>query len=87
MGDYRGDHYGAVENAINAISSIQEFIAMATQQTDVAMGAILSATGSTQIESAQNAMNFIAGTRDKLEETYAATEQAVAELHRYQEGF
>jgi hypothetical protein len=77
----------AAFSAIDAVALLQEHLAMATQQTDVAMGSILSATGSTEVESARNALDFIAGIREQLTEIYGMSEAAVAELRRYMGGF
>ncbi len=87
MSDYRGEHFGAVHAAIDAVGRLQELLAMATEQCDVAVGAILVSTGSTEVESARNAMDFIAGSKDRLDEIYGATQAAVAELERYAGGF
>jgi hypothetical protein len=45
---------------------------MATEQCDVAVGAVLMSTGATRIESARNAMDFIAGARDRIDEILRA---------------
>lgn len=87
MSDYRGEHYGSVHAAIDAVGRLQELLAMATEQCDVAVGAILASTGSTEVESARNAMDFIAGSKDRIDEIYGATQAAVAELERYVGGF
>jgi hypothetical protein len=87
MGDYRGEHFGAVHAAIDAVAVLQERLAMATEQSDVALGAILACTGSTQVESGTNALNFIAGIKDRIDECFGVAEQAIAELHRYAGGF
>jgi hypothetical protein len=60
---------------------------MATEQRDVALGAILACTGSTQVESGQNALNFVSGVRERLDEAFNMCQAAVAELQRYAGGF
>lgn len=87
MSDYREQHSGAVAASIDAISRLQELLAVATEQCDVAMGAILSATGSSEVESARNAMEFIAGCKTRIDETYSMAHGAVEELRRYGGGF
>lgn len=87
MSDYRGQHSDAVNAAIIEVAKLQEYIAMATEQCDVAVGAILVSTGATQVESARNAMDFIAGCKDRLDEMYGITMNAVLELERYRGGF
>jgi hypothetical protein len=87
MGDFRGQHWEATHAAIDAVGVLQERLAMATEQSEVALGAVLACTGSTQVESGQNALNFLAGIKDRIEECFGVAEQAVAELQRYAGGF
>lgn len=87
MGDYRGEHFGATQAAIEAVAIMQEHIAMATERGGEALAAIQAAVGDSQIESANNATQFIAGTLERLSECYGVTVQAVSELQRYAGGF
>jgi hypothetical protein len=87
VGDYRGDHLGAVFAALDAIGELQGILASASEQCDVAMGAVIGATGAAEVESAQNAMNFIQGARERLVEVFGMTNAAVEELRRYGGGF
>lgn len=87
MSDPWGQHAAAVNAAIDAVGSLQERISVATEACDVAMGAILACTGSSNVESAVNAMNFIQGIKARLDEMFGASQLAVEELERYQRGF
>lgn len=87
MSDYRGMHFEAAGSAINAIGELQELFAAATDKCEQVIGAILEATGSTETESASNAMNAIQGVRQQIDELFGMTNLAVEEMRRYQGGF
>lgn len=87
MSDAWGAHQAAVANAIDAIGRVQEAISMGTEQCDQATGAILSAVGSTNVESAVNAMQYLQEVKARLDETFAISQQAVEECERYGRGF
>lgn len=81
-------HRLAVNNAAHAIGEVQEAIAIVTDRQESAMGAVIMAVGQTpNVESAQNAMNFMARVRVLAEEMYSACVQAKAEVERYGGGF
>jgi hypothetical protein len=82
-----GEHAAAAAMAIDAVARIQEAIAMGTEQCDQAVGAVLNATGSTEIESARNAMAMVQHAKYLLDEAYGACSNAVAEMERYRGGF
>lgn len=86
MSDWEA-HQAAVTGAQDAIGRVQEAISMATEQCDAAIGAILSATGSTQVESAQNAMRYMQEVKARLDETFGISQQAIEETQRYGRGF
>lgn len=87
MPDSWETHQAAAASAITAVARAQEFIAITTEQLDVAMGAILEATGSTEVQSATNALDFIAGAKERVQEAYGMTSAAVFEIERYKGGF
>jgi hypothetical protein len=67
---------------------VQEGLSITTDRIDSAMGAIIMAVGQTPfVESAQNAMNFTAECKNRVEEIYNITERVIAELNRYAGGF
>lgn len=80
-------HQGAVQGAIQTIGEVQETLAVATNHCDVAMGAVIEATGAAEVDSAQNAMNYLAGAKEKIDEAYRALLVAAEELRRYGDGF
>lgn len=80
-------HQAAVGAATDAIGSLQEAISMATERCDTAIGAILASTGSTEVESARNAMAALQQAKAMLDEVFGITEQAVEETLRYGRGF
>lgn len=80
-------HVGAVMAAVELCGEVQEHIATVTDLVDRAIGATLSATGATRVESARNAMEFLAGTKERVNECYGMVDQAAAELRRYAGGF
>jgi hypothetical protein len=87
MSDPWGQHRAATDEAINALGTLQERLSVAVEACDVAMGAILACTGSTDVESAQTAMRMVAGAKDHLDEIFRATQTAVEEMERYGRGF
>jgi hypothetical protein len=87
VSDVREQHAGAVHSAIESIGEIQDLLAMATERCEMAMGAVVSATGSTQVESARAAVDSIAGCKDRIQEIHGMMSNAVDELRRYSEGF
>lgn len=88
MSGPHGQHQEAVAGAIFAIGELQETISLLTDRQETAMGAVIMAVGQNpNVESAQNAMNFIAEVRNRVDELFGMTEQAKAELERYVGGF
>lgn len=83
----REEHAGIVVAANTAIAELQELLALATERADVALGLIDAAVGQTSVESGRNAMAYVAGTKEKIEEAYRSTVIAQDELRRYAEGF
>lgn len=82
-----GQHRAATDAAIDTLGALQERLSVATEACDVAMGAILACTGSTEVESAQTAMRMVAGAKDHLDEVFRAVQLAVEEMERYGRGF
>lgn len=80
-------HQAAINNATDAMGGVQEAISMATERCDTAIGAILSATGASQVDSARNAMSYMQEVKNRLEEIFRITQQAVEEAQRYGRGF
>lgn len=87
MTDYRGDHSGAVQAAIYAVGELQDVLAMATDRCEMAIGACIGATGASEVESAQNAMNALQGVKDEIDRLFGMTNVAKEELIRYGGGF
>lgn len=87
MSDARGGHQAAVFVAIDVIGQMQEHLAVLTDLRERAQGAIAEAIGDSPMPSAQNAASFIAGVGERVNESYGMTQQAVAELQRYANGF
>jgi hypothetical protein len=87
VSDFRADHQGAVFNAVNEMGELQERLAMATEQCNVALGAIAACVGATDVASGQNALAYIAGCKDRIEELFGVVQQAVEEMSRYGRGF
>lgn len=87
MSDAWGAHQAAVSNAVDAMGRVQECISMGTEACDTAIGALLSATGSTGVDSAANAINYMAEVKARLDEIFGITQQAVEEAERYGRGF
>jgi len=88
MTDARGAHSDAVDAAIHAVGEVEEMLSATTDRTDSLMGAVIHATGSNPwVESAQNAMNFTAEIKNRIEEIYRIAEGVKAELERYKGGF
>lgn len=87
MSDYREEHAGAVYAAIDAIGRLQELLAVATEQCDVAVGTIVSSTGSTEVESARNALETMSGCKEKIEEVFGMSIEAIDDLRKYAGGF
>lgn len=73
--------------AIERIGELQEVLAMATDRVELAIGMTISATGDTETESGRNALAFLAGVKERVDEAYGMSQQAVAELQRYRGGF
>jgi hypothetical protein len=82
-----GEHQAAAAAATAAVAQIQEVCAMGTERCDQAVGTILNAVGSTEMESARNAMSMIQHAKYLFDEAYGACNNAVAELERYRGGF
>lgn len=87
MSDIRGEHSGAVQNAINQIGELQAQFAVANEQCDLVVGIIAGATGEAQVDSAQSAMSIMQGVKIRLEELQGMLEVASGELERYGRGF
>lgn len=87
MSSAQENHAAAAYGAIDAIGQLQEMLAVATDRAEMAMGAILEATGSTEVESARNALDYLAGAKERVNESYGMCVNAVAELRRYAGGF
>lgn len=85
--DFRGQHSGAAYAAIESLGELQGILASATEQADVAMAAVIGATGASAVESAQNAMNAIEGARGRIAEVFGMVNVAVEEMRRYAGGF
>jgi hypothetical protein len=83
----REEHAGIVAAAGQAIAALQEHLAVSTEQAEVAIGFIDAAVGQTSVESGRNAMAFLAGCKEKLDEAFRATVAANEELTRYGNGF
>lgn len=84
----REEHYAAVDNAKYAVGEMQELLSALTERQESAMGAVIMVVGQNpNVESAQNAMNFTAEVRNRVEEIYTITNGIIAELERYQGGF
>jgi hypothetical protein len=84
---YEG-HQEAVAGAKEVVGELQELLAAATDKAEQAIGAIIMAVGQNpNVESSQNAMNFIALAKQQIEEVYQSTIAANAELDRYAGGF
>jgi hypothetical protein len=83
----RDDHAGVVSAARAAIAEVQELLALATDRAEVAVGLIDSAVGATPVESGRNAMAYMGGCREKIDEAFNATSVAQQELERYGGGF
>lgn len=82
-------HHEAVAAAKHAIGELQETLSLATDKQDEAQTLTALATGGSEAstEAGFNAFEFIAVLREKIQEVYRVTEQAVAELDRYDGGF
>ena len=80
-------HAGAVAAAIERVGELQEALAMATDRAESAIGMTLESTGSTEVDSARNALDFLSGAKERVEEAYRMSQQATAELQRYRGGF
>lgn len=87
MSDAWGGHQAAAFVAINTIGELQEALSITTDACERTIGAIQEAIGQSQVQSALNAIRFIAGIRERMNEDYAMAEQAKAELERYVNGF
>lgn len=87
MSDAWGGHRAAAYDAIDAVGEVQDAMAQATDACDRAMGAIMEAVGQSQVESATNALQFVGGIKDRVEECFGMSQQAVADLDRYAGGF
>lgn len=88
MTDPHSRHHLAVNNAAHAIGEVQDAIAVVTDRQESAAGAVIMAVGQNpHVESAQNALNFIAQVRTKAEEMNVLCQQAKAEVERYGGGF
>lgn len=87
MTDAWGGHQAAVFAAINAVGELEEGLSLVSDAADRAIGAVQEATGQSQVESALNAIRFIGGIRERMQENYAMAERAKAELERYMAGF
>lgn len=81
------NHQAAVSGAIEKIGELQESLARATDQAETAIGAVLESIGSTEVASARNAMDFLSGVKERVDEAYGMSRNAVAELERYRGGF
>lgn len=86
MSDWQS-HQASVAAAIDAIGRVQEAISMGTEQCDSAMGAVFSAVGAMNVESASNAVAYLQEVKSRLDETFGISQQAVEELERYGRGF
>lgn len=83
----REEHAGIVAAAGTAIAELQELLALATDRADVAIGLVDAAVGQTAVESGRNAMAYLGGCKEKLDEAFRATQVAHDELRRYGDGF
>jgi hypothetical protein len=82
-----GGHQAAVYVAINNVGELQEALSMATDACERAIGAVLEGTGESHVESAQNAVSYLAGVKERVQECFGMSETAKAELQRYMGGF
>lgn len=87
MTDYRGEHRDAVYQAIDSIGELQGILANATEHCDVATGAVLAATGGADLESANNAVEFLRLAKESIQEAYRQCGVASDEARRYGDGF
>jgi len=86
-GGYQG-HQESVEVAKQAIGECQEMCAALTDRLESAMGAVIMAVGQNpNIESSQNAMNFVGKAKDDVDSIFNILNSAIAELDRYGGGF
>lgn len=87
MSDYWSSHQGAVAAAIERIADLKEALAMATDRAETAVGLTLESVGATETESGRNALDFLAGVKERVNEAYGMAMQAEQELNRYRGGF
>ena len=84
----RDNHYGEVQAAISTVGEVQDLLSALTDRLETTMGAIIMAVGQTpHVESAQTSMNFTAEMKNRVDEIYRISEQVIAELRRYGDGF
>jgi hypothetical protein len=83
-----GAHQESVEAAKAVVGELQELISVCTDKCEQAMGAIIMAVGQNpNVDSSQNAMNYMGLAKDRFEEIFGITNQVVEELNRYGSGF
>jgi hypothetical protein len=83
----RDQHAEAVTLAITEIEAFQTLLNVAREKGNEAVRAVARAVGGSGMESAANALNGTAETRDRLPELIGNLEVVVQELRRYGGGF
>jgi hypothetical protein len=85
--DPRQQHEDAVNLALGDAEAFQLLIGTAREKGDETVMSIARAVGSSNMESAANALNTAADIRDRLAELYGKVEVVAQELRRYGSGF
>lgn len=86
--DAHTPHHEAVGFAGMEVEELEGMILAARNRAEEVLRVIANAVGANpNTESGQNAMAFIAGVKERLEELVGVCESAKAELNRYSSGF
>ena len=84
------EHQAAVSVAKTAIGEVQELLSAVTDKLENrVIEAVMNATGgeNCNMESGRIAFQWTSGLRDSIDEIYRVTDNIIAELNRYGDGF
>jgi hypothetical protein len=80
------EHKLAARLVLPAIGQVQESLAVAIERLDEALAIIHAAVGDTEVQTGRDGLFFVAGMRDRIEESMRMAENAKERLRQYGEG-
>lgn len=84
----REEHIQAVGFAGMQVEELEGLLVAAREKQQECLGLVITAVGDDPaVESARNAMEFVAGIADRIDEIVGMCESAKSELNRYGGGF